>query len=93
MGRMEKLQRLAGQANAAASVLPLVEITDDRRVLIEHHQGVVAYSPGEICIRVRFGLVRIWGANLFLAKMNTEQVVICGCIAGIELLKKGRNRK
>lgn len=69
---------------------PLIEITGERRVLIEHHQGVVAYGCAEICVRVRYGVVQIRGSSLHLAKMTAEQLVVCGRIDGVELLRSGR---
>lgn len=72
---------------------PLVEIADDRRVLIEHHQGVVAYGCAEICVRVRFGQIRITGSALRLAKMSAEQLVICGRVDSVTLIKQGGGRR
>lgn len=86
---MDRIQRIAGPMAESGGILPLVEIAGDRRVLIEHHQGVVAYGPGEICVRVRFGQVRILGSNLCIAKMSAEQLVIRGCVSGVELRKNG----
>lgn len=72
--------------------VPLVEITGDSRVLIEHHQGVVAYGCREICVRVKYGTVSVSGSALRLARMTKEQLVICGLIDGVRLMKNGGAR-
>ena len=69
--------------------IPLVEISGDCRVLIEHHQGVVAYGCQEICVRVRYGVVSVCGCGLNLARMTKEQLVICGRIDSVRLIKRG----
>lgn len=66
---------------------PLVEISGNRRVVVEHHQGVSEYSTCRICIRVKGGGVLICGDNLQLSKMTTEQLIVCGCIRAVELLR------
>lgn len=92
MRRGDLVRRLTEQDEWSESIpgLPLIEITDDRRVLIERHQGVVGYGCGEICVRVRYGMVRVTGNGLRLARMTAEQLVICGRIDGVHLIRKGR---
>ncbi len=89
---VQKLTQRGGNGDSSLHPFPLVEISDDRRVLVEQHQGVVAYGCGEICVRVRYGLIRVRGASLRLANMTAEQLVICGRIDGVELLRTGRER-
>lgn len=69
--------------------VPLVEISGTGRVLIEHHRGVVAYGCNEIRVRVRYGLLAVCGSGLNLARMTKDQLVICGCIDGVSLLRNG----
>ena len=90
MGRVDRIRKLTEQnTDRTGPGLPLVEIAGDRRVLIEHHRGVVAYGPCEILVRVKYGQVRVTGSGLCLAKMSAEQLVICGRIGSVELLKTG----
>lgn len=87
----ERMMDLLGNLGAdSLPGIPLVEINGDQRVLIEHHQGVVAYGSREICVRVKYGLVSVSGSSLRLARMTREQLVICGCVEGIRLVKYGR---
>lgn len=68
--------------------LPLVELAGDRRVLIENHQGVMAYGRENILIRVRFGQICVCGAGLELARMTKEQLVISGQIDSVTLIRR-----
>lgn len=87
--RIGQLMKLHDLGDGALPGIPLVEISGDRRVLIEHHQGVVAYGCCEICVRVRYGILSVSGSGLNLARMTKEQLVICGCIESIRLIKNG----
>lgn len=69
--------------------VPLVELSGDRRVLIEHHRGVIAYGCREIRVRTAYGILCVSGSGLYLARMTGEQLVICGCIDGLQLYKNG----
>ncbi len=69
---------------------PLVEIAGDSRVLIEHHGGVREYSRERIGVKVKYGFVQVCGSCLELRCMTREQLVICGKIDGITLLRRGR---
>ena len=65
--------------------LPLIEILGNKRILIERHQGVLAYNTEEIHIQVSGGEICIQGSNLILTKMSKEQLVILGEIQGVTL--------
>lgn len=69
---------------------PLVEIAGDRRVLIEHHHGVVQYSTEKICVKVRYGTVSICGRELELNLMNKCQLVVAGHIDCVQLDRRER---
>ena len=65
--------------------VPLIEVADSRRVLIENHMGVTAYGTDEICVKVRNGFVSITGQRLELLCMSKEKIIICGRIESIRL--------
>lgn len=69
--------------------VPLIEIYDQRRVLIENHRGIVGYGTKEILIKARFGLICICGDDLKLVKMSREKLVITGKICGVTLRGRG----
>jgi len=69
----------------------LIEIADDRRVLIEHHCGVIGYGCDRICVKVKFGVVTVSGRGLELRRMSGEQLIISGRIEGVTLQRRGRD--
>lgn len=84
-------QRLAQQKDLNAQPLPglpIVELAGERRVLIEEHQGVEAYSPLEIGIRVPFGRILVRGTGMELTRMTREQLVIHGNIESVSLERR-----
>lgn len=87
--RFRNLMKLRDMGDGVLPVVPLVEITGNRRVLVEHHQGVVAYGCQEICIRMNYGVLSVRGSALHLAHMTREQLVICGSIDTVQLRKTG----
>ena len=64
---------------------PIVEITGQNRVLIENHQGILAYSREEIGIKVSYGKVVITGSDLNLLQISCEQLVVKGHIVSLQL--------
>lgn len=64
---------------------PLVEIIDNRRVLIENHHGVNEYGASLIRVKVKFGTICVSGCELELARMTKDQVIISGTIESVTL--------
>lgn len=86
------IQRLVDGADLSAGALPgypIVELSGDRRILIENHFGVKEYGRDRITVKMRYGQVSVTGTGLQILKMTKEQLVICGRIIGIELRRKG----
>ena len=85
------LERLAEEAELSMESLPqqpIIELAGDRRVLIENHCGVKAYSREKILVRVQYGYVCVCGCGLELRRMTREQLVIRGKIDGITLHRR-----
>lgn len=92
---MKQNMRLLDHITAAAELsdealpgLPLVEIAGDKRVLIEHHKGVLQYAQHKISVRASYGRICISGQNLQLLKMTKDQLLITGCIDAVELMRE-----
>ena len=92
MRKENRLWELLSQAaDLPDEVFPgqtLVEIVDDRRVLIENHRGVREYGHEKICVQVSYGMLQVCGQALHLRCMTRSQLVISGCIRGISLIRK-----
>lgn len=68
--------------------LPLVEISGDKRVLIENHRGVTQYGRDKICVKVKSGQIMVQGCDLEMARMTRDQLVICGRIDCVSFLRR-----
>lgn len=77
-------------ANRLFQTEPLVEVVDNRRVLIENHQGIISYGSEEICTKVRHGCVSVTGTGMELACMTKEKLVIVGNIYSVRMTRGGR---
>ena len=84
-------ETLSGQTDLPDEVFPgqsLIEIVEDRRVLIENHCGVKEYGRELICVQVKFGTLKICGNNLQLRCMTNTKLVISGCIQSIAINRR-----
>lgn len=66
---------------------PLIEIIDNRRVLVENHKGVNEYGDTMIRIKVKRGSVCICGQKLELSRMVKGQLIISGIIESVQLCR------
>ena len=85
-------ERLADDVDLASEPLPgqpIVELAGERRVLIENHLGVKAYSRESILVKVKFGCIWVCGSGLELARMTREQLLIRGKIDSVALQRRG----
>ena len=67
--------------------IPLIEIYNYNRVLIENHCGIMCYGCEKVQIGMHYGSICICGENLELKRINREQLVVIGIIHGISLLR------
>lgn len=65
--------------------VPIVEMLGNKRVLIECHRGVMAYSGCEISVRTECGTYSVRGNKLEIAKMTKFQLVITGNIESVSI--------
>ncbi len=64
---------------------PIAEIVAQNRVLIENHQGVLAYSQAEIAVKVSYGKIVVTGNDLKLMQISCDQLVVKGHIDSLQL--------
>jgi sporulation protein YqfC len=67
--------------------VPLIEIAGDKRILIEHHNGVIQYGSENIRLKVKYGQVCISGELLKLSHMTKGQLVISGQIDSVHIIR------
>lgn len=92
---MERNQKIINRIATAAHLqdepipgLPLVEIVDNCRVLIEHHLGVTEYGNERIMVKIRRGYICVNGLSMELIQMTKRQLVIRGTIFGVSIIKE-----
>jgi len=95
MNRKQRLiHAITGDVHNELGMLPtkpLVEIYEYKRVLIEHHCGIIAYGSREIIVRISFGSISVCGRNLMVRFLSKEKLVITGCVNGITLHRENRH--
>ena len=93
MKQYEKaLQRLSAtvyESNEPLPGVPIVELSGDRRVLIENHRGVTEYGSERICVKVKYGILCVSGLEMELSKMTKDQLIITGHIGAVTIQRKG----
>jgi len=67
--------------------LPLIEIVDNSRVLIENHKGVSEYGRNRIRIKVKWGYVCVCGEDLVLARMERGSLIVSGTVESVQLFR------
>lgn len=92
MGKGQRfLGALTDEAFLSAGALPghpIVELSGDRRVLIEHHFGVKEYGQGRITVKMGYGQLSVEGEGLEILRMTKDQLVIRGIITGLTLHRR-----
>ena len=87
-GILERVVMGADLPGESIPGLPLVEIAGEHRVLIENHRGVIGYGDTEICVKVKFGCLKVCGNDLMLSRMSRQQLVISGEIDSVSLCRR-----
>lgn len=63
---------------------PRVEIIGNERVEIENHRGILEYEDGLLRVRCSGCEVRVTGADLALAALSIDELVVTGTIVAVE---------
>ena len=66
----------------------IVEILEDKRILIECHHGIREYSRSCIGICMKYGMLQIRGSDLELRRMTRDQLIVSGNIECISLTRR-----
>lgn len=82
---LARIRSITEKCPNALNKASLIELVGRRRLLIEHHMGVLAYSLNEIQIKVSYGKMSVTGNDLYLSQLSREQLVIHGEIESLQL--------
>ncbi len=85
---MDKVATNVDFDNDLFPYLPIVEISGDKRVLIENHCGVQGYESGKISVNSKLGSIIVCGEQLKIRKMTKEQLIISGRINCVSLVRR-----
>jgi sporulation protein YqfC len=64
--------------------LPKISIVGNQQIFIENYKGIVEYDSEKIRINCTKGLIKIFGNNLEINTVTSEEVYITGRISNIE---------
>ena len=82
---IRELSQSLRDRDSLSGVQTLVEAVGTKRVLVEHHKGIVSYGDQEIRVASTYGVVCVQGEGLRLCCMNREQVFLSGQIKSISM--------
>lgn len=86
---LEKMMRVADLDGEPIPGKTLIEIVDNRSVLIENHCGVSAYCTDQIRVKTKEGCICVTGCNMTMTKMSKEILRIQGRINQISIQGRG----
>lgn len=72
--------------DGSLAVLPRIELSGNRRLLLEGCRGIAEYDEGCICLQTGLGIVRLTGDTLCLHRLNPDCAVITGRFVSLEFL-------
>lgn len=81
--RMENLLELPTGVLSGSSRM---EVTDDRKVVIEGCRGILEYEEDVIRLHISCGVVRFCGQKLCLSGLTEDSALVTGRLLSIEFL-------
>ncbi|MBO4562039.1 MAG: sporulation protein YqfC [Clostridia bacterium] len=63
--------------------LPCITVTGDSYVRVEHHCGVLRFSPGCVRLYSRLGIIRIEGEGLAASSMDGDELLLDGRVSSV----------
>lgn len=67
----------------------MLEIEENRRLVITGCRGIVTYTEDSICLRTSERLVTIYGCDLEMGCLSEDGAVVVGVIQRIEFTSEG----
>lgn len=84
---MEDLAELFDLPGDVVAGLPHLEMMGGRRLFLERHTGILAYSDTVIDVNTPGGVLRIQGEALSLEAMTGEELRVGGEIRSVEWMR------
>ncbi len=81
------LERSLHLPDGLLSTAPRMELSGNRRVLIEGCLGIETYDEDRICLRTTVGTVRFLGRELCMHRLDPACAVIAGRLLAVEFLE------
>lgn len=64
--------------------LPKISMIGNTQIFIENYKGIIEYDTERIRINTSKGLIKIFGEDLYINTITTEEIFITGDISNIE---------
>lgn len=81
--RVEKVLELPGGTLSGDA---RIELTGNRRAVVESCRGILEYEEGVIRLNTGSGVIRFTGRDLGLSCLTEDSAVVTGCILSMEFL-------
>ena len=86
------MERMLEAVDLSVEPIPgktLIEIMENRWVLVENHCGVISYGREKVIVKTQNGCIYISGCGLILSKMSKDILRITGMVRCVEMQGKG----
>lgn len=64
--------------------LPRLTMIGDLQLLVENHQGIIAFTGQRVVIRTTSGPLAVTGRGLLVGAVDREAVILTGTIRGVQ---------
>lgn len=71
----------------AVENLPSIKIIGSSQVEIENHRGIIEYKQEILKIKSTIGIIEVYGENLIIKEISSEDVIIDGVVSKVEIKK------
>ncbi|NMB26577.1 MAG: sporulation protein YqfC [Tissierellia bacterium] len=66
--------------------LPKIIITGNIGLNISNHKGIIEYTQEILRINSSIGIIKIWGSNMELKTILSEEIIVVGLIEKLEII-------
>ena len=66
--------------------LPKIIMTGNIGLTISNHKGIIEYTQEILRINSSIGIIKIWGADMELKTILSEEIIVVGTIEKLEII-------